>query len=180
VKLDAVTLATLYREEGRALLSFCARRTLDVDLALDLVGEAFAVAFERRGRFRGSSREEAVAWLYSIARTLISHHFRRVEVERRALRRLGVEPPVMGDEERREVERLAGLDALRTTVAGELDALPLEQRLAVQLRVVEELAYPQIAARLGVSQPAARQRVSRGLRTLAQRLAPMQEVLDAG
>jgi RNA polymerase sigma-70 factor (ECF subfamily) len=37
----------------------------------------------------------------------------------------------------------------------------------VRLRVVDELPYPDVAARLGISEQAARARVSRALRALA-------------
>ena len=37
----------------------------------------------------------------------------------------------------------------------------------MRLRVVDELGYPAIATRLGISEQAARARVSRGLRALA-------------
>ena len=42
--------------------------------------------------------------------------------------------------------------------------------------MVQELGYAQIASVLGVSQQVVRQRVSRGLRTLAIRLADVPEV----
>jgi RNA polymerase sigma-70 factor (ECF subfamily) len=46
------------------------------------------------------------------------------------------------------------------------------QRDALQLRVVEEQSYQQVAAALGVSEQTARARVSRGLRSLARALEP--------
>jgi DNA-directed RNA polymerase specialized sigma24 family protein len=42
----------------------------------------------------------------------------------------------------------------------------------VRLRVVDELAYPVVAARLGITEQAARARVSRALRVLAVALEP--------
>src|SRR4051812_12819137 len=102
--LDATALAELFEAEGPRLLAFATRRTFDADQALDVVGEAFAVAFERRATFRGDGRDEAVGWLYAICRTQLHHHFRRRGAERRALRRLGVDRPVMGEDERRRVE----------------------------------------------------------------------------
>ena len=59
---------------------------------------------------------------------------------------------------------------LRSAVQGALAELGPQQREAVRLRVVDELGYPAVAARLGVSEQTARARVSRGLRALAQRL----------
>jgi RNA polymerase sigma factor (sigma-70 family) len=52
-------------------------------------------------------------------------------------------------------------------VLAALETLAPEQREALRLRVVMELGYPAVAARLGISQQAARARVSRGLRALA-------------
>jgi RNA polymerase sigma factor (sigma-70 family) len=48
--------------------------------------------------------------------------------------------------------------------------LPPHQREAVQARVLEDLDYRELAARLQVSPVVARQRVSRGLRTLRRRI----------
>jgi RNA polymerase sigma-70 factor (ECF subfamily) len=180
VQLDATALTELFEAEGPRLLAFATRRTFDADLALDAVGEAFAVAFERRARFRGSTREEAVAWLYAICRTVLSHQFRRRGAELRALGRLGIERPVMGDDERRRVEELAGLADLREAVARELGSLPDDQRDAVRLRIVDELSYDDLAARLGITPQTARARVSRGLRRLNRAVTAMtEEVPDA-
>jgi len=45
-------------------------------------------------------------------------------------------------------------------------ALPSEQRRALELRIIEQLDYEEVAGQLGCSQNAARLRVSRGLRAL--------------
>jgi RNA polymerase sigma-70 factor (ECF subfamily) len=177
--LDATALGELFEAEGPRLLAFVTRRTFDAELALDVVGEAFAVAFERRATFRGGTREEAVAWLYAICRTQLDHTFRRRGAERRALRRLGVERPVMGEDERRRVEELAGLQERRALIAAELERLPADQRDAVRLRVVDELSYDDLAGRLDVTPQTARARVSRGLRALAAAIKVTEEVPDA-
>jgi RNA polymerase sigma-70 factor (ECF subfamily) len=51
-----------------------------------------------------------------------------------------------------------------------LETLAPDQREALRLRVVLELDYASVAERLGISQQAARARVSRGLRALASSL----------
>jgi RNA polymerase sigma-70 factor (ECF subfamily) len=179
MKLDATSLGELFEAEGARLLAFATRRTFDAELALDVVGEAFAVAFERRTKFRGSTRDEAVAWLFAIVRTQLNHTYRRRGAERRALDRLGVDRPVMGEDERRRVEELAGLETLRPVLAAELDRLPPDQREAVRLRVVDELEYDELAARLDISAQTARARVSRGLRALGEAIKLTEEVPDA-
>lgn len=179
MRLDATALEQLFRAQGPGLLVFAARRTFDAELALDVVGETFAIAFEKRATFRGASDGEAIGWLQAICRTVISHHYRRSDVERRALRRMGVELPAMEDEERRRIEELAGLSTLHQRVAGALEHLPPGQRDAIRLRIVEERSYPELAAHLGVTQETARARVSRGLRALAHQLDDAEERADA-
>ena len=49
-------------------------------------------------------------------------------------------------------------------------ALPTEQRKALELRVVQQLDYEEVAGALGCSQNAARLRVSRALRALGLKL----------
>lgn len=92
---------------------------------------------------------------------------RRGASERRALRRVGVVAPALDAEELARIEDLAELRDLRSTIAAALAELSAQQRDAVRLRVVDELDYPAVADRLGISEQAARARVSRGLRVLA-------------
>ncbi|MDQ3630668.1 MAG: sigma-70 family RNA polymerase sigma factor [Actinomycetota bacterium] len=168
--LDADAISRLYADHARQVLRFCARRTLDPEAAVDLVAECFAVAFEQRGRYRGSTDEEALGWLYGIARNLISGYHRRGAVHRRAVSRLGVERRALRSEEYERIEELAGLGELRRQVAAGLLELPADQQEAIRLRVVEELDYPEVAARTGASEQTVRARVSRGLRSLERQL----------
>jgi RNA polymerase sigma-70 factor, ECF subfamily len=168
--VDREGLGVLYRAESERLLAFFVRRTYDAQLALDLTGETFARAFERSGGFRGSSQEQAAAWVWGIARNVLADTLRRGSAERRALRRLHVQPPALSTDEQAELEATSGLADLRAMVEAALASLAPEQREALRLRVVNELDYATVAERLGISQQAARARVSRGLRTLAASL----------
>jgi RNA polymerase sigma-70 factor (ECF subfamily) len=165
--LEADDISVLYREHARALLVYCARRTYDADIALDLVAETFAVAFEQRASCQADEAEGRAAWLYGIARHLVAGFWRRGAAEQRAVRRLGVELRDLSAEERERVEELADLQAGRRDVAARLGRLGDEQREAIRLRVVEEYDYAEIANRLAVSEQVVRARVSRGLRRLA-------------
>jgi RNA polymerase sigma factor (sigma-70 family) len=162
-------LAAAYRRDGRRLLVWLTRRTYDAQLAVDLVGETYARALADRRRFSGdpSDPEAIAAWTWGIARNVLGDALRRGQAERRALRRLGAEPPVLEPLELRRIEELAELGSLRAALAGALGELSAEQREAVRLRVVEELDYPAVARRLGITEQAARARVSRALRALA-------------
>jgi RNA polymerase sigma-70 factor (ECF subfamily) len=149
------------------LLRYLTRCTGDAEAGLDLTAESFAQAYLSRRRFRGSSDGEAAAWLYRIAKRQLARYFKVGAAEQRALRRLGLERPELEPESERQIERLAGLDDLRSALRVELSELSAAHREALQLRVVEELPYREVAHRLEISEPAARARVSRALRHLA-------------
>jgi RNA polymerase sigma-70 factor (ECF subfamily) len=171
-RLDADLLAAAYERDARRLLVFFTRRTYDAQLAVDLVGETYARAFELRRRFVGNAHDAdaMAAWVFGIARNVLNEALRRGAAERRALCRAGVQAPALDVEELGRIEELAALGELRAAVAGALAELATEQRDAVRLRVVEELDYAAVAGRLGISEQAARARVSRGLRSLAAAL----------
>jgi RNA polymerase sigma-70 factor (ECF subfamily) len=157
-----------YRAHANALLRYFARRTLDPDAAADLTAETFARAYQHRAQFRGTSDQEAGGWLYTIAQRQLLAYQKRGAVEKKALRRLGIREPELSEDEYERIEELAELGALRTKIASALKQLPPSTRLALTLRVVEDLDYAEIAERLDIKEPAARARVSRALRGLQE------------
>ena len=165
---DDAAFSALYRRHARALLVYFTRRTYDVETALDLTAETFAQAFAARRRFRGGSDAEAHAWLFTIASRQLAGYLRRGYAQRTLVARLGIEVPAASPAETERILELAGLRSLRTVIAQELARLSTDQREALQLRVVDELSYAAVAQRLGISEQAARMRVSRGLNALAQ------------
>jgi RNA polymerase sigma-70 factor (ECF subfamily) len=60
--------------------------------------------------------------------------------------------------------------SLAPALTSAVSALPKEQRRALELRVLQQLDYEEVAGRLGCSQNAARLRVSRALRALGLQL----------
>jgi RNA polymerase sigma factor (sigma-70 family) len=156
----------MYAREVEAVLIFLARRTLDVTIAADLAAETFALAFRGWVSLEGRTDEEIRAWLFTVARRQLSRYLRRARAEQRAVRRLGIQVPMMHEDDVALVEERAGLSALRAEVNLRLSSLSPQLRDAVRLRVVEERAYPEVAMVLGISEQAARARVSRGLRAL--------------
>jgi RNA polymerase sigma-70 factor (ECF subfamily) len=156
-------IVDLYRRLRPRLVNFFLRRTRDPEAATDLVAETFARAIEHARRFRGGV--DADPWVWGIARNVLAEYVRRDHVEQRTLRRLAREPAVTAT----ELVVLAE-DSDRGAATHALEALVADQRDALHLRVVEELDYAVVARRLGVTEPAARARVSRGLRKLAESL----------
>lgn len=157
----------VYAAKAEELLAFFMRRTFDVEVARDLMAETFAQAFEHRRRFRGTTDAEAEAWLYAIARHQLARYARSGVVHRRAVERLGIDVPAVSDEDYHRIVELAGLADLREAIAAAFAELPVEQQQALRLRVIDGQDYRDVAVTLGVSEQAARARVSRALRRLA-------------
>jgi RNA polymerase sigma-70 factor (ECF subfamily) len=168
--MDADGVLALYDRCARELLGFFTRRTRDPHLALDLLSETFLAAFEHRARCRAGSEREAAAWLYRIAANQLAAHYRRGAIERRATERLAAALRAPTRSELDAIARLAEDDepgSLTMALAG----LSEDQRAAVQARVLDEHSYEAVSQELGVSQQAARARVSRGLRALRRAVA---------
>lgn len=159
---DPHAFRELYDRWAERLLAYFYRRVLDAEVAADLLAETFAVAYERRGRFKDVGRPGG-AWLYGIAAKELSHWFRKQEVEKRALRRLGIAVPPLDDDSIARIEALADADEHKAALAAALQQMSGTERDAVHLRVVGDLGYDEIAARLNCSEGAARVRVHRGL-----------------
>jgi RNA polymerase sigma-70 factor, ECF subfamily len=109
-------------------------------------------------------------WLYRIAKRQLARYFKKGRAEREASERLGLERPDLDRETTQQIEQLAELDDLRAALRAEVSGLSPAHRDAVQLRVVEDLPYPEVARRLAISEAAARARVSRALRFLVEPL----------
>jgi RNA polymerase sigma-70 factor (ECF subfamily) len=170
----------LYRAHARSVLAFLARRVLVPEVAVDLMAETFAQAYRDRRRCHAGDDQEAVAWIFGIARHCLSAYLRRGAAERRALRRLGVDPRALHDVEHDHIEELADLRDLLGELRDAFDELDEAQRDALRLRVLEERPYVEVARALGVSEEAARARVSRALGALRESLPMIVERSEAG
>jgi RNA polymerase sigma-70 factor, ECF subfamily len=165
---DPEAFCMLYDRWAGPLLGFIYRRVGNADVAADLLAETFARAFENRTKFRDTG-DAGSAWLYTIASRLISRYYRRKTVELKAVERLGITVPQVDQESLLAFERIAETDAGgELLIAEAIDKIPPGEREAVQLRVVEDLDYPEIATRLNCSVVAARVRVHRGLARLTK------------
>jgi RNA polymerase sigma-70 factor (ECF subfamily) len=175
---DPDAFAAFYDAHVERVLVFLARRILDAELAFDMTAETFAIALERIEQFRGTTGEEEEGWLFAIARSEMSRYWRHGKVERAAMLRLAVPRVQLSDEHLERIEDLAGIAALTSDLRDAMASLPSDQRVAVELRVVSELGYDELATTLGVTQQVARARVSRGLRALARRLTSDPQLLE--
>jgi RNA polymerase sigma-70 factor (ECF subfamily) len=134
------------------------------EIAADLTAETFARALAGRHVF-DASRGEPRGWLYGIARHVLADSLAHGRVDDSTRRQLSLERLALDDEAITRIEELTGDVALAA-----LDGLPQDQRIAVHGRVLEEAEYEELATALRCSPSVVRQRVSRGLRALRERL----------
>jgi len=165
-RADPEAFVELYRRHAEDLLRYFARRTLDPEAAAELTAETFAEAFASRTSYRDTGAN-GVAWIYGIAKHQLGRFFRHGRVDGAARRRLGLPERSLPMEDYERIEDLVDFQPIRSALVEALGTLAEDQRAALQLRVIEELPYPEVAARLACGETAARQRVSRGLRKLA-------------
>ena len=166
---DPAAFGALYERHALTVYGWCRRRLEWA--ASDLTAETFAQAWLSRERFHDARDGSALPWLLGIARNVLRETVRLDRVETRARVRLGLPLDLAAEEGYAAVEeRLSP----RVALAGALDGLPEHERDALELRVVEELPYDEVAEQLAIRPAAARLRVSRALRRLAL-LTPREE-----
>ena len=132
--------------------------------ASDLTAETFARAWLNRGRFRDERDGSALPWLLGIAANLLAAAARHDRIETRARERRGLPVDLAHEDGYTEVEQRL---SPRVALAKHLESLAPGERDALELRIVKELSYEEVAERLEIRPAAARLRVSRALRRLA-------------
>ena len=163
---DPESFGVFYDRHVTAVLAYCVRRTGCAETAADLTAEVFAAAYAGRRRFRDTGAP-AEAWLFGIARRQIGTFARRQRVSDRYRRRFGFHALEVTPDESQRIVDLMAIAPLRQALADAIDELSSSQAHALHLRIVDELPYGEVAARLGCSEGAARVRVSRALTKLS-------------
>ncbi|MGP0103289.1 MAG: RNA polymerase sigma factor [Solirubrobacteraceae bacterium] len=163
---DPAAFEELFERHSIALQGWLFAQTRDLSVSRELLAETFAQAWRSASRFRGEDDRSGGAWLYGIARHRLLKHHRRTGVETAARKRLGMR--IVGGDDGGVDEIASRLDAddLGACLRAAFTALTSEQQQAIGYRVVDELSYEEVAARLGVNTTTARTRVFRGLQTL--------------
>jgi RNA polymerase sigma factor (sigma-70 family) len=163
-RCDDRAFSAFYRRHLGMVVGWYARRT-DPELAADLTAEVFAAVLIGAARYE-PTHDSAAGWLHGIARNVLGHSVRRGHVDARARQRLGASPLTVEDDDLARVLELAD-DQASSLLAG----LPVDERMAVRARVIEEREYGEIARSLGCSEMVIRKRVSRGLARMRARMA---------
>jgi len=156
----------LYDRHAPRIHAFFVRRTRDDTAAIELTAETFAQAWLSRDRYHDHDEGTIAPWLFGIGRHVLASSVRQQAVERagRERLRLALPPSAVATDDR-------WLDGFDDDLAMALAALPDGQRRAIELRVLADQAYDDVARQLDCTPESARVRVHRGLQTLRRRLA---------
>ncbi|MDD9937732.1 MAG: RNA polymerase sigma factor SigZ [Myxococcales bacterium] len=140
---------------GEALAAFVERRVADPDVARDLVQDVYERIHRREARLEELERVDA--WVFRVARNVITDHYRRRGRSQERERPLLVEPTedAPGDEAEVRQEVAAWLPSF-------VAQLPEPYREVLELTELQGLTQAQAAERLGLSVTAVKSRVRRG------------------
>ncbi|MGH3392983.1 MAG: RNA polymerase sigma factor [Actinomadura sp.] len=166
--------AGLFDRYSGMLYRYVVRR-LGPEVAEDLVGETFLIAFQRRHRY-DSGYGDARPWLLGIATKLISRHRRTEAARYRAVQRSPREVVTEGPADRVAV----GVSAVATrpVLAGALAGLAGGDRDVLLLIAWAELSYEETAAALGIPVGTVRSRLNRARRKVRAVLGDVNPLLD--
>ena len=164
-RTDADAFGELYRRHAGAVHAFLRNRAPG-RVAGELTAETFAQAALSLKRFRDEMDGSGLPWLYGIARNLLRTYHER---EPKARQRLGL-PARDYELEVHEANARVDAQQLAPELSAALDTLPRAQRQALELRVVQQLPYKEVALSLDCSEVAARIRVTRAIDSLSRLL----------
>lgn len=164
---NAAALHALYRRCQPRLYSYLARLSGRPEVAQDLSSEVWCRAASKLYTLRPDS--QLLPWLFTIARNLFFSYCRWRSRDEHYLNELGrlqlsADPPPTPLEASLRSEREARLEQA-------LAGLPAIYRETVILVAIEGFTHEQAAQVAGISASAVRQRFSRGIRLLKERVA---------
>jgi RNA polymerase sigma factor (sigma-70 family) len=167
---DPDAFEAFYREHVESVQRFVSRRVSDRELAAELTSDIFVAAIESAGSYR-RSRGTPVAWLFGVARVVVSSELRRQGRERRATSRLLGRRLLDEDAAARIDERLDA-EAQRRRLYEAMACLPDGQRAVLELVAVDGLTLTEAAGALGINPLAARVRLHRARARMTDLIDP--------
>lgn len=159
-----------YRRHVDAVMRFVARRVNDPHTAADLTAEIFLAVLDSAHSYQPRLGSET-AWLYGIARNVVSSERRRIARETERDLRFSGRRLLEADDIARIEDRLDAERPARRMLAA-LAGLPEGERAVIELIAVDQLTVTEAAAVLGISQVTARVRLHRARKALRSEADP--------
>ncbi|WP_285777630.1 RNA polymerase sigma factor [Microtetraspora sp. NBRC 13810] len=166
--------AGLFDRYSGMLYRYVSRR-LGPEVAEDLVGETFLVAFRRRDRY-DLARPDARPWLFGIVSNLVARHHRTEAARYRALTRSPVDGVAESPAER--VAEGVSATAVRPLLASALALLSKGDRDVLLLIAWADLSYDEVAQALGIPVGTVRSRLNRARRKVREALGDTHPLRD--
>ncbi|MEU3337948.1 RNA polymerase sigma factor [Streptomyces sp. NPDC006668] len=161
---DPAAFEEFYRRHIDGVTRFVARRITDPHLVADLTGDIFLAVLDSADSYR-PGRGSETAWLYGIARNVVSVEWRRAARESQATSRIAGRRLLEPDDVSRLEERIDAEAAAREHREA-LAGLPEGERAVIELVVVDQLTTGEAATALGIGPVAVRVRLHRARKTL--------------
>ncbi|MFI0895530.1 RNA polymerase sigma factor [Streptomyces sp. NPDC020983] len=163
-------LEAFYRRHVEDMTRFVGRRFDDPHTVADVVADVFLAVVDSGDAYRSAARDER-AWLYGVARHVVSAEYRRkhradVLNSRVAGRRL-----LGADDIARVEDRIAAENAGRTAIEA-MSELPPRQRAVLELVAVDQLTVAEAGRALGMSSVTARVTLHRARARLREAAGP--------
>ncbi|SOD58639.1 RNA polymerase sigma-70 factor, ECF subfamily [Streptomyces zhaozhouensis] len=165
---DPELFEEFYRRHVDVITRFVARRCQDPHTVADLTAEVFLAVIDSGHTYRPDRGAER-AWLFGVARNVVSSEHRRLARQRALDSRIAGRRLLEPDDIARLEDKLTAEREGRRLLAA-MAELPESERQVLELVAVDQLSAAEAARALGISQVAARVRLHRArgrLRALA-------------
>lgn len=156
---DAAAFDALVNEYKDRVFAQVRRRVRDQHQAEDITQEVFLRLFRAAGSGGFSARSRLSTWLYTITSNCIADHFRRRGQDSDELSTETADP-------RAGPTALASTGEQRQIVAELVRRLPDDQRQVVEMRILDNLSFAEIAELIGIPIPTAKSRMAYALRKI--------------
>jgi RNA polymerase sigma-70 factor (ECF subfamily) len=133
---DLVAFSELVMKHQKSLLRLAFRVVGDLQTAQDVVQESFMKAYQKIGSFEG--RSQFKSWVYQITLNTAKNKIRGKKTETIDIENVSLE----SDDNAAD---LMENESLRLLINEEVQKLPAKQRLALSLRIFDDLSFTEIA-----------------------------------
>ncbi len=133
---DKIAFSELVKRHQSALLRTCTRMVKDEELAEDIVQETFVKVFRKIHLFEG--RSSFKSWLYQIALNTARNKLRSNRLDMVSMDHVQLSTKATAETSLVEND-------IREILKSEVARLPDRQRLALELRIYEDLSFQEIA-----------------------------------
>jgi RNA polymerase sigma-70 factor (ECF subfamily) len=166
LKGSAYAWETLVKRYERRIYNHGLRLTGNQSDAMDLMQEVFLGVYRNLHRFRGDAKFSS--WIFRIAHNKAMDMNRRRNLFRpvRSDTDEGEEYGAVAEDSQYEPDQRVGQQQENRQIIRMLSALPLEQRLIVELKIFQSLTFDEIAAMQEISENTAKTRFYAALKKL--------------